>query len=357
MRIQTREDGVQIDQIVLSSATWLSSGPGQVAGDSTILPKNVAPSVATPPPAVAPAPVSGTPAAIPGVIQAEAFDNGGEGVAYHDTTPGNSGGAYRPGDVDVQPASGGGYNVGWAVPGEWVAYTVNVATAGAFTAHFRIAAPAAGGRFHLDVGGVDVTGPLVVPSTGAWQTWQTISKNVTLRAGRQVAKLVMDSGQPLANFDWMSFTVPAASVPVLPGRITAVNFDSGAEGVAYHDTTPGNTGGAFRSSDVDIQPSSEGGYNVGWTIAGEWLRYTVDVPQGGSYLLQLRVASRDGGGRLHVSFGGTNVTGSVAVPRTVAWQTWTTVSVPVTLAAGRQAMTLHVDTAGFNIRYIDVAVR
>ena len=32
-------------------------------------------------------------APIPGTIRAQDFDNGGEGAAYHDTTPGNSGGA------------------------------------------------------------------------------------------------------------------------------------------------------------------------------------------------------------------------------------------------------------------------
>jgi endoglucanase len=51
------------------------------------------------------------------------------------------------------------------------------------------------------------------------------------------------------------------------------------------------------------------------------------------------------------------VTGTVAVPGTGGWQNWTTVSVPVTLAAGRQAMTLAIASGGFNIRYIDVAVR
>ena len=40
IRVQTREDGVQIDQIVLSSSSYLWSSPGQVAGDSTIVPKS-----------------------------------------------------------------------------------------------------------------------------------------------------------------------------------------------------------------------------------------------------------------------------------------------------------------------------
>ena len=52
-------------------------------------------------------------------IQAEDYKAGGEGVGYHDTTPGNQGATYRTDDVDIQPkASGDGYNVGWITAGE-----------------------------------------------------------------------------------------------------------------------------------------------------------------------------------------------------------------------------------------------
>src|SRR5262249_13322796 len=52
LRIQTREDGVQIDQVVLSPATYLTSAPGQPSNDATIVPKPVPP----PPPTTLPAP-------------------------------------------------------------------------------------------------------------------------------------------------------------------------------------------------------------------------------------------------------------------------------------------------------------
>src|SRR3954468_1955268 len=71
---------------------------------------------------------------------------------------------------------------------------------------------------------------------------------------------------------------PYLGTPVsIPGRIDAASFDEGGEGSAYHDATPGNAGGQSRSSDVDIEPASEGGYDVGWIDAGEWLNYTVNV--------------------------------------------------------------------------------
>jgi hypothetical protein len=44
----------------------------------------------------------GTPATIPGVVQAEQFDEGGDGVSYHDTSAGNRGGSFRSTDVDIE---------------------------------------------------------------------------------------------------------------------------------------------------------------------------------------------------------------------------------------------------------------
>ncbi|MCA1563493.1 MAG: hypothetical protein LC804_25655, partial [Acidobacteria bacterium] len=39
LRIQTREDGLSIDQIVISRGTYLSRRPGALRNDTTILPK------------------------------------------------------------------------------------------------------------------------------------------------------------------------------------------------------------------------------------------------------------------------------------------------------------------------------
>src|SRR5262245_54000433 len=64
-------------------------------------------------------PYSGTAANLPGTIEIENFDEGGPGVAYGDATPVNEGGSFRDTDVDLEPASGGGFNLGWTAPLEW----------------------------------------------------------------------------------------------------------------------------------------------------------------------------------------------------------------------------------------------
>jgi hypothetical protein len=81
---------------------------------------------------------------------------GGEGVGYHDTTSGNDGGQFRFDNVDIQVTTdvGGGYNVGWIDPGEWLAFTVEVAQSGRYDLGARVASPVAGNKsLHVAVDG------------------------------------------------------------------------------------------------------------------------------------------------------------------------------------------------------------
>src|SRR3954447_25556980 len=67
-------------------------------------------------------------------------------------------------------------------------------------------------------------------------------------------------------------------IPV-PGRIEAENYDTSGPSVSYFDLTPGNSGGVYRTDDVDIEATQDsgGGYDVGWISSGEWLNYTLNV--------------------------------------------------------------------------------
>ena len=85
-----------------------------------------------------PTPFNGIAMALPGTLATENFDNGGEGVAFHDTSSGNSGGQYRATDVDIESSSRGGVDVGWIADGEWLNYSVNVATTGSYQLQFNV---------------------------------------------------------------------------------------------------------------------------------------------------------------------------------------------------------------------------
>src|ERR1051325_1917578 len=149
---------------------------------------------------------------------------------------------------------------------------------------------------------------------------------------------------------------PYSGSPVsLPGTVQAENFDNGGEGVGYHDSGPNNMGGALRSTGVDIENTSGGGYDVAWIAAGEWTNYTVNVAAAGTYTVTVRVASPNGGS-MHVGFNtASNVWQTVSVPNTGGWQNWTAVSFTATLGAGVQQLTLMSDTGGYNVDYIAVA--
>jgi len=130
-------------------------------------------------------PFGGTVPTIPGVIQAENYDTGGEGVAYYNTTVGNPGGVYRSDDVGIEPTSdtGGGYDVSWLNNGEWLEYTVNPPDPTAkYSISLRVAAPAAGGQLRVRLNGT-VLGTVAIPNTGGSQSWQTVTLPAVSVAG------------------------------------------------------------------------------------------------------------------------------------------------------------------------------
>jgi hypothetical protein len=134
---------------------------------------------------------------LPVTLQAEDYKVGGVGVGYADTTAGNLGAVYRTDAVDIQATTdtGGGYNVGWTAAGEWLAWDVNVPSAAVYTFTARVAAPAVGSRFHLEVDGVNVTGAITVPKTNGYQTWKNVvTGNVTLTAGTHTLRFVEETG-------------------------------------------------------------------------------------------------------------------------------------------------------------------
>lgn len=191
-----------------------------------------------PAPAPAPAPTSSSPYTtinVPGRIQAEYFDNGGSGVAYIDSTSGNTGGVTsRGGDVDLETSSDGTPNVGWIADGEWLQYTVNVTAAGAYVLSARVASEASSGLFDVYVDGSLVVDDAAVPYTGNWQTWTSVSRNVTLAAGQRKIRFVAQRGGfNLNHLDVaVASTSPPAPAPSDLLRVMTFNMKHGESDVA-----------------------------------------------------------------------------------------------------------------------------
>ncbi|ASZ14583.1 carbohydrate-binding protein [Chitinophaga pendula] len=130
-------------------------------------------------------------------------------------------------------------------------------------------------------------------------------------------------------------TGPAPALPI-PGTVQAESFTT------------------MSGIQTEVTTDAGGGQNVGYTDAGDWLDYKVKVQAAGTYNVQYRVASQNGGGSIQLR-SGSNVLATTAIPSTGGWQVWTTVNATATLAAGEQTLRIHVASGGFNLNWIRFA--
>ncbi len=333
-----------------------------------------------PPPVEAPFPgpsafaISGNSTSL---LEAENFDTGGEGLGYHDSDKVNQGDStYRkadsPGvDISTLTDNGAGLGVTFIKAGENLKYGVSVGALGKYNIAFRVASAGAGGTFHVDMDGVTVIPSIKVLNTGGWSTYISTPVNgVSLTAGTHIMKIVFDSNGStgfVGNLNYLTFAPTAPPAPVTPvgpstplggtaptipavGSLTieAENYDNGGEGFAYHDVDPANLGGKGRTNEgVDVESNTDGGngLDVAFTRASESMRYTVKVAADGRYSLDYRLASMGLGGKFHLELDGALLSGSVQVPDTTAWNSWSTINNGnVNLTAGTHVFRIVMDT-------------
>lgn len=159
---------------------------------------------------------------------------------------------------------------------------------------------------------------------------------------------------------------PFGGTPVtLPGRIEAEAFDFGGHLRAYRDSSVTNSGGhTFRNSvnpydgtvdneQVDVAAVCDG-TAVTATAAGEWIEYTVNCSESGSYALGLRVRATASGGAVHLESDGVSVTPSIAIPTTADFTTM--VVAGPTLTAGPQVLRLVIEQGGFDLNWFEIVV-
>jgi endoglucanase len=127
---------------------------------------------------------------IPGVVYPSDFDMGVLNSAYYDNevanyqvstgsyTSWNNGWVYRNDGVDLQLTTDNvntnGYSLGWLATDEWIQYSVNVAASAVYEVEVRVASTGTEGKFHFQSGHADLSLPANVPSTGAWDNWETV---------------------------------------------------------------------------------------------------------------------------------------------------------------------------------------
>ena len=231
---------------------------------------------------------------IPGKITAAFYDEGGEGVAFHNPAPKNNGsegiglardGRYevgisvtRPGIdkfLDGTALPPDKYYVGWIVPDEWLNYSVDVKTAGTYQINMLSSVARDSTEISLSVDGADKTGTIILETTGHVHTWRMFTDIAELELEEGLHVLTLKFGrQGFMNVQYLEFiskSAPPASTKaltsennmsvlsdykgkpyedgnykagaqVIPGKIECAYYDLGGEGVAYHDFETLNRG-------------------------------------------------------------------------------------------------------------------
>ncbi len=187
-------------------------------------------------------PWNNEPQQIPGKLQCELYDLGGEGIAYHDDDSVNNGSgmlnkangtflnefrmkegvdiSYTKGkDIDINPYNlvepkVGELYAGWMKPEEWINYTVNVNATGNYTIGLMFTA-SGDGEIALFIDGKQLTQPLFIPSVRNenetidwrnWHHWNRIDEltTVALKKGKHVITIKTISNGNM-NYDYLEF--------------------------------------------------------------------------------------------------------------------------------------------------------
>jgi hypothetical protein len=186
----------------------------------------------------------------------------------------------------------------------------------------------------------------------------------------------------------------SAGPQIIPGKLQCEYYDMGGEEIAFHDSDSINSGsGRLNAADgsylhefrideaVDISftkfqdpPIDNSAYNfvepqkdqlyIGWTLPGEWLKYTVNVEKSGTYKLGIMYTSNKHG-KISIDVSNKDVTGAISIPSTfveadsVAWRQWHHWNyidsiATIELKKGLLTITLHtVDIGQMNYDYIN----
>ena len=404
---------------------------------------------------------------LPGTLQAENFDVGGEGVTFHDSDSNDEekvGYRTNNGGIDIVRGNGG-YAIGYTNSGEWMEYTVNVKQAGVYAFEAWASSGVTNSSFKIelstDAGLVPLTEtlPVTCVTQNSWDTYRantgrllipleegkqiiritivgstcnidkvifrhvdinpnlkltltanpspiTIGDNTTIsvktslpedvikyveiyandsRIARktvapyectykptavgtvQLRAVAVDTAGAESEYAEKQLVVqkrrtPHKGVKTLPGIIEVEDFDGGDEGLSYHDSDTEDEGKVNYRTDnggVDIV-TGNGGYGIGYTQADEWLEYTVNVTEAGTYSYEATVSSGldNSGFRIGVVKDGkvTAITNKITVPNTGDWETYRVVKGNFTkpLEEGQQIFRITISNAYCNIDKINV---
>jgi len=230
-------------------------------------------------------------------IIAGQFDTLGNGVSYQDSTETNYATASQWGSEryrePVDTVSSG--YLGWISDNEWLEYSIKVSIPGEYNIKVNGLSNFIDGD-QIEVYVFDNYNSKLGKSLGLIDanSVETSINNIYLTAGFQTIKLkFLGGGFGFSNFTLESAQGSYSEIPIIgfssPTTIRGGDYDTGGEGVAYHDTTAINSASSYISGamreDEAVDAVSSG--FIGWIANGEWLEYTVNVEDSGTYIFTI----------------------------------------------------------------------
>lgn len=144
---------------------------------------------------------------IPGLLEGEHYDLGGNGNAYKDSDNENEGDAKFRIDEGVDIVKGGtGMAIGYTTSNEWLEYTINVEKTGAYD--LTANASNGGGEIKFDVYVDDAkVASFTGDKTGSWDTYTALTTtSKEIKEGKHILKVKFESNNN--NLDYIKFAEP-----------------------------------------------------------------------------------------------------------------------------------------------------
>ncbi|RSK44233.1 carbohydrate-binding protein [Hymenobacter perfusus] len=178
--------------------------------------------------------------------------------------------------------------------------------------------------------------------------------SLTVNGGYQVVLYEND------NFTGTSLTITGGNTCLVGNTLGTGNWNDKATSLRVQPASSAfsvtlQAEAASVNSGMTVEACSEGGQNVGYVDAGDYLVWNgINFPASGTYTIEYRVASPSGGTiSADLNAGGIQF-GNSAIPGTGGWQNWATVSKTVTINAGTYNFGIYAQTGGWNLNWVRI---
>ncbi len=195
------------------------------------------------------------PTELPGTIEAEDFDMGPEGIAFHESDTQNEGVSYRTDEVGVDIVTGnGGYALGYTAVGEWLEYTVDVKEAGYYDFAATLSTGSAGAGLQLELNtenGLTNLSEVIyaeMVKSGSWDDYRDICGRtlIELPAGKQIIRITIMGAN--VNIDKIRFD----HVEINPALDCTISADPAPATVGTPSTLKATVNGSENIASVKI---------------------------------------------------------------------------------------------------------